>query len=223
MRSGGGAGVTWLRSVTTSFEHSGAKRAFDAVLAIQLLPLTKTYALRRRLVGTERAYLELSERASRWTGIRGERARLALHRQLGTPIGEAAVLRHGVILERPPLSIGRMTMIGHGTHVQHASIGADGLISDHVLILDGRRQHHVDRLDLPMNAQGGIVAPVTIGDDVLIGAGATVLADVGDHCVVGAASLVLEPVAAYMIVAGVPARIIGDRRELSSGSSRSGR
>lgn len=204
------------RSVSVSFEHSAGKRVFDALLAIQVLPLAKTYPLRCRLVGEERAYLELSERASRWAGIRGERARTALHRLLGTPMGEAAVLRHGVILERPPLSIGRMTMIGHYSNVQHASVGADCLIGDHVLIVDGRRQHLIDRLDVPINEQHGQATQVRIGDDVMIGGGSTILADVGDHCVVGAGSVVIDPVPAYKIVVGNPARVIGDRRELSA-------
>lgn len=199
--------------MTASFQNSAAKRAFDAVTALQVLPLVKTYRLRSRLVGEERAYLELSERASRWTGIRGERARSALHRLLGTPIGDAAVLRHGVILERPPLSIGAMTMVGHFSNLQHVSVGADCLIGDHVLIVDGRQQHGIDRIDVPINQQHGLVEQLRIGDDVLIGGGSTILADVGDHCVVGGGSVVIDPVPAYKIVAGNPARVIGDRRE----------
>lgn len=198
--------------MTATFEHSGAKRVFDATTALAVAPLTASYRLRNRMIGSERAYLELSERAARWPGIRGERMRAALHRRLGTPIGEAAVLRFGCVLERPPLSIGPMTMLGHYTHVQHAAIGADCLVSDGVIVVDGRRQHSIDRVDVPINAQGGSIEQIRIGDDCLIGAHATILADIGDHCVVGAGSVVLEPVADYTIVAGNPARVIGDRR-----------
>lgn len=196
----------------TDPRRSSAKSLFDALADVLVAPRTLTFALRCRLVGHERAYLELSERAARWPGIRGERMRVALHRRIGTQIGEHAVLRYGCVLERPPVSIGRMTMLGHYTHVQHASIGADCLVSDHVLVMDGRRQHHFDRLDVPVNAQGGIVRQVRVGDDCYIGGGATILADVGDHCVIGAGAVVLEPVADYAIVAGNPARVIGDRR-----------
>jgi acetyltransferase-like isoleucine patch superfamily enzyme len=172
-----------------------------------------SFRLWRLLIGEERAYLEQSERAARWYGLRGERMRVGLHRALGTPIGDAAVLRFGCILERPPLSIGSMTMLGHYANVQHASIGNDCLIGDHVLVVDGRRQHNIDRLDVPINAQGGVVKQVRIGDDCMIGGHSVILADVGDHCVVGAGSVVTEPVAPYKIVAGSPARVIGDRRE----------
>ena len=110
-----------------------------------------------------------------------------------------------------------MTAIGHYAHMQHVKIGADCLISDYVCIVDGRRQHHHDRLDVPINEQGGLVAQTQIGDDVLIGAHSTILANVGDHCVVGAGSVVLEPVPDHKIVAGNPARVIGDRRDRLAG------
>lgn len=187
-------------------------RTFDALVALLVAPRSASYRLRRRLVGDERAYLELSERAAGWPGIRGERMRAALHRRLGSEIGAFVVLRYGCVLERPPLRIGRMSMLGHHTHVQHASIGENCLVSDHVVVMDGRRQHRFGRLDVPVNAQGGDVDQVRIGDDCLIGAAATILADVGDHCVVGAGSVVLEPVPDFAIVAGNPARRIGDRR-----------
>jgi acetyltransferase-like isoleucine patch superfamily enzyme len=200
-----------------SFQHQAAKRVLDRLLELAVAPLRLSYDVRRRMVGTERAYLELSERAAGWPGIRGERMRAALHRRLGTEVGEAAILRFGCILKRPPLSVGRMTVLSHYASVQHARIGADCLIGDHVAIFDGRRQHGFDRVDVPINAQGGAMRQVRIGDDCLVGAHSTVLADLGDHCVVAAGSVVVEPVADYMIVAGNPARVVGDRRTRAGG------
>jgi virginiamycin A acetyltransferase len=199
----------------TTFGHDGIKRAFNAATTLLIAPLGISFELRRRLIGTERAYMELSERASRWPGVRGERMRAALHRRLGTAVGDAVVIRFGCVLKRPPLSIGRMTALGHYVVVQHASIGEDCVVGDHVIIADGRRQHDIGRLDVPINAQGIASEHVRIGADCWIGSHATILADIGDHCVVGAGSVVLEPVLDYMIVAGNPARVIGDRREQS--------
>lgn len=190
------------------------KRAFEWLTKLLVAPRTLSYRVRRKLIGEERAYLELSERAARWPGIRGERMRQALHRQLGTSLGVGVVLRFGCVLRRPPISIGSYTIIGHYSSVQHARIGAECVIADYVVIVDGARQHHFDRLDVPIWQQGGAYdEQLVIGDDCLIGSGAVILAGLGDHCVVGAGSVVTRPVAPYKVVAGNPAREISDRRE----------
>jgi acetyltransferase-like isoleucine patch superfamily enzyme len=143
----------------------------------------------------------------------GERLRRALHRRLGTPIGEGVVLRHGCILERPPLSIGSFTIIGHYSNVQHARIGSDCVIGDFVNIVDGAHQHSFDRFDIPIREQPERVTQVSIGRDCWIGGHALILADVGDYCIVGGGSVVTKPVEDFQIVAGNPARVIGDRRK----------
>lgn len=55
-----------------------------------------------------------------------------------------------------------------------------------------------------------VAAPVTIGSDVWIGAGAMILPGVtiGNRCVIGAGSLVKENIAEGSVVAGTPAKVI---------------
>lgn len=56
---------------------------------------------------------------------------------------------------------------------------------------------------------------IVLGDDVWIGANAVVTDGVviGDHAIVGAGAVVTKGVPVYAIVGGVPARILGDRRD----------
>lgn len=60
--------------------------------------------------------------------------------------------------------------------------------------------------------------PITIGADVWIGGGAILLpgVTVGDRAVIGAGAVVTKNVPADMIVAGNPARVIGDTRTASA-------
>lgn len=189
------------------------KHALDTYVKLRIAPHLVAFRARRALVGYERAYLGLSERAAGWPGVLGHRMRAAAHRGMGSSVGAYAVLAYGVVLERPPLSVGEMTVLGHYTNVQNADIGRDCLIGDFVLVVDGTSQHESERLDIPLNAQDGTVQRVRIGEDTLIGGHAWIAADVGSHCIVGAGSVVTRPVPDYKIVAGIPARVIGDRRD----------
>lgn len=83
-------------------------------------------------------------------------------------------------------------------------IGADARILDndiHPLAARGRRYA----------AEGIAAAPVSIGDDAFIAAAAIVLKGVtiGEGAIVGAGSVVTGDVPPYTIVAGNPARVVG--------------
>lgn len=75
--------------------------------------------------------------------------------------------------------------------------------------------HSCDRTDVPMWDQGHVGGHIEIGDDVWIGANAVVVPDVciGAHAIVAAGAVVTRDIPEYAIAAGVPARVIGDRRD----------
>jgi acetyltransferase-like isoleucine patch superfamily enzyme len=68
--------------------------------------------------------------------------------------------------------------------------------------------------DMPIYLQPVTSEGIVIGRDVWIGAGAGITdgVEVGDHAVVGMGAIVTRAVPAFAVVAGVPARVIGDRR-----------
>jgi len=86
------------------------------------------------------------------------------------------------------------------------SIGDDCLIGPNVQLLAvSHAVNPTERLN-----KENFASPITIGDNVWIGAGAIILADVsiGDNSAIGAGSVVLSDVPDNCIVAGNPARVI---------------
>jgi acetyltransferase-like isoleucine patch superfamily enzyme len=112
------------------------------------------------------------------------------------------------------IHIGPNAVVGNGCLLdgrEGLTIAANANLSSGVWIWT--RQHDPQSTDF---AQVG--APVAIQSRVWVGARATVLPGItlGEGCVVAAGSVVSRDVAAYHIVAGVPARPIGERsRELT--------
>ena len=80
--------------------------------------------------------------------------------------------------------------------------------------------HTGSPLGEPIISTDLVVRPVTVGFGADIGMNACVLPGlhIGAHSIVGAGSVVTHDVPEYAVVAGVPARVIRDRREVSGTS-----
>lgn len=93
------------------------------------------------------------------------------------------------------------------------TIGRDALIAGNTVIVPGN--HIFSDPRVPIREQGIVTEPVSIGDDVWIGAHVTVLAGVtiGNGAVIAAGAVVNRDVPAYVIVGGVPARVLKSRLE----------
>jgi acetyltransferase-like isoleucine patch superfamily enzyme len=91
------------------------------------------------------------------------------------------------------------------------TIGSDCLLGPHVVIVSENHVHNDPAV--PIRSQGNARAPVDIGDDCWIGAGARIMMGVtlGRGSVVGAGSVVTRDVPEFSVVVGVPARVIGTR------------
>lgn len=132
-------------------------------------------------------------------------------------IGESAVVKSGAHVcpcnEAAHISIGDRTTIGFHTFIYASagiSIGNDCMIAPFVYIVDS--DHGIAKGE-PMNRQANITAPITIGNDVWIGAHSVILAGsvIEDGAIVAAGAVVRGHVDANTIVGGVPARKIGER------------
>lgn len=91
------------------------------------------------------------------------------------------------------------------------SIGDDVLIGPYSVINSGN--HGFSRVDIPINRQPHTAAPISIGNNVWIGAHVTILPGVTIHdgAVIGAGAVVTGNISANQVVAGVPARPLYQR------------
>jgi acetyltransferase-like isoleucine patch superfamily enzyme len=93
------------------------------------------------------------------------------------------------------------------------TIGRNSMLGPYVNI--NCADHGMECGEEPMRFQCGCYGPVVIGEDCWICSHAVILMGVtiGDGAVVAAGSVVNSDVPPYAIVAGVPAKIVGDRRQ----------
>jgi maltose O-acetyltransferase len=108
------------------------------------------------------------------------------------------------------LELGKGAFIARNVYIDPGfpwliTIGDEATLAPAVIVLahDASMQRHMRHT---------LIAPVVIGKRVFIGAGAIILAGsrIGDDAVVGAGAVVSGHIPAGSIVAGNPARIIGD-------------
>lgn len=103
-----------------------------------------------------------------------------------------------------------------------AVIGSDVLIANNVAFL-GRLDHDYTKIGIPIRHSPSVrdasysppagKSEIRVGDDVWIGYGAIILSGVTirEGAIIAAGSIVTRDVAPFSIVAGVPAREVGER------------
>jgi acetyltransferase-like isoleucine patch superfamily enzyme len=165
--------------------------------------------------------------------------RLQAGRPIFMPIAESTRLGSNVEIRQPDLvnlygcSVGADTKIGAFVEIQkNAIVGARCKVSSHsficegVVIEDGVFIGHGvmftnDRFPRATRSDGRLqteedwsVEPTRVKQGASIGSNATIIAGVtiGAYALVGAGAVVTRDVAEYTVVAGVPARALGDVR-----------
>jgi acetyltransferase-like isoleucine patch superfamily enzyme len=134
-------------------------------------------------------------------------------------VGSMAMIRPSGYYRR---TIGEGMSIGDHSNIgPYCYIGCSGHIRIGSHVLMGARvsmhaeNHNIDRVDVPIDAQGVTREDIVIEDDCWLGGGATILAGVhvGRGAVVAAGAVVTRDVPPYTVVAGMPARVVRRRDE----------
>ena len=105
--------------------------------------------------------------------------------------------------------IGDHTRVGlHNTVIGPVTIGSHVNLAQGITVT--ALNHNFAEKGLRIDEQGVSTNPVTIGNDIWIGANAVILPGVtiGDHSVVAAGAVVTKDIPPHTLVAGVPAKII---------------
>ena len=120
------------------------------------------------------------------------------HYFLARYLSQRSARRTGIEIH-PGATIGRGLFIDHGHGVV---IGETAIVGDNVTLYQGVTLGGTGK-------ESGKRHP-TIGDNVMISAGAKVLGsfEIGDNCKIGAGSVVLSPVPSNCTVVGIPGRIV---------------
>lgn len=139
------------------------------------------------------------------------------YRLCGIKIGRGSTIHTMMRLYDPRnISIGSDTIIGEGAVLdgrEKLTIGDHVDIASEVMIYNS--EHNIDAEHFA--ADSGIInAPVTIDDYVFIGPRAIILpgVSIGKGAIVAAGAVVTKDVAPGAIVGGVPAKVIGERKNL---------
>lgn len=126
-------------------------------------------------------------------------------------IGNALIEPYCRLNGDPEIVIGKNFYMNVGCHILgEIKIGDNVQIGPKTIIWG--RDHGISKDELIRN-QLHVKKPIIIGNDVWIGANATILkgVNIGDGAVIGAGSVVTKSIPAYAISVGNPARVIGYR------------
>lgn len=132
---------------------------------------------------------------------RGKNVRIGWRTQVMNPqnikIGNNSSINSGMIYAgaKSKIVIGENSLLSYNVHIRTTS-------------------HNYEERKRKIIEQGNFEKDIIIGNDVWIGYGAQIMPGVklGDGCVIAAGAVVTKDVEPYKVVAGIPAKVIKERK-----------
>ena len=192
------------------------KAAARGAAHVAVLPLWPSFAARAALLGRDRALESSMQWLSMVPGLVGQYVRRAFLCRAIAGCHASVVIEWGTTLSRAGARLDENVYIGPGCRLGLVHVERDVLMAAGVHIPSGGTTHRIDDLSLPIREQPRAERLVRIGAGSWIGESAVIMADVGCNSVIGAGGVVTRAVPPQSVAAGVPARVLRRRDELSA-------
>lgn len=183
---------------------------FLSLLAVS--PLLLSYSCWSLLLGRDRALEGASQTLSLIPGLVGVYLRRAFLMRVLAECHPSATVEFGTLFSQTGARLDANVYVGPRCHLGLVHIKRDALLGPAVHVPSGARTHGTGDPDKAIREQEHERTVVTIGAGAWIGSAAVVMADVGEGTVVGAGAVVTKPLPAFVVAAGVPAKVIRERK-----------
>lgn len=183
---------------------------FVSLLAVS--PLLCSYYCWSMFLGRDRALEGSSQTLSLIPGIVGVYLRRAFLMRVLAECHPSVTVEFGTLFSQTGARLEANVYVGPRCHLGLVHIQRDALVGPAVHVPSGARTHGTGDASKPIREQEHARSIVTIGAGAWIGSTAVVMADVGEGTVVGAGAVVTKPLPAFVVAAGVPAKVIRERK-----------
>ena len=189
------------------------KAAARGLALLLATPSLLSFWVRARLFGRDQALQGSCQALSLLPGLLGQYVRRAFLSRVLTHCHSSTCIGFGVLFSKAGTRLDEKVYLGPGCQIGLAHIERDALLASGVHVTSGARTHGFADLDTPIREQAGEPTMIRIGAGAWIGSNAVVMADVGCDTIVGAGAVVTKPLPDRVIAAGVPARVIRQRKD----------
>lgn len=187
------------------------KKLMQFLTLVLVLPLYWLLLLSEMFVKSDQTFQGCSQLLSLFPGVPGNYLRQQFYRLTLAECYDDCCIEFGTRLNQRGIELGHRVYIGTNCCIGLCRIEDDVMLGSNVDVISGKKQHNIDRLDIPMREQGGELEKIVIGEDSWLGNSSVVMANVGKKSIVAAGSVVVKDVPPYSIVGGNPAKVLKSR------------
>jgi len=187
------------------------KKLVQWIALLLVLPLYVLLEISDSIFKTDQSFQGCSQFLSLFPGVPGNYLRQQFYRLSLAACSDDCCIEFGTRFSQRGSELGQRVYIGANCSIGLCCIEDDVMLGSNVDVISGKKQHNINRLDIPMREQGGEFEKIVIGEDSWLGNSSVVMANVGTKSIVAAGSVVIKDVEPFSIVGGNPAKVLKSR------------